>query len=217
MGASATLRRRMRPIFGSPFKKSVLAAAVALTGGALADATPANADVSVGVEVAPEITVAEPEEVMVTTEPPDPVYEERLDVPGPGYVWVGGSWAWTGAEWGWYPGRWRWHPRAACTSSPTTTVSGQTSSSYADTGAAQMRRDVTTAASESGSPQPCGRWTIGGASRCTRAKGRRRDRHAARRLLRARDRARSASPARRRPVLPSGPARDASGAPTAPE
>jgi hypothetical protein len=103
----------MRPMFGSPFKKSALAAqlaAVVLTGGALADPTSASADVSVGIEVAPEITVAEPEEVTVTTEPPDPVYEERLDVPGPGYVWVGGSWAWTGAEWGWYPGRWLMAP-----------------------------------------------------------------------------------------------------------
>jgi hypothetical protein len=98
------------PMFGSPFKKSALAAAVALMGATLADATPASADVSVGVEVAPEITVAEPEEVTVTTEPPDPVYEERLDMPGPGYVWVGGSWAWTGAEWGWYPGRWLMAP-----------------------------------------------------------------------------------------------------------
>jgi hypothetical protein len=81
-------------------------AATALTGAAVAGAPVASADVSVGVDVAPVVTVSEPQEVTVSTEPPDPVYEERMDAPGPGYAWVGGSWGWTGSEWGWYPGRW---------------------------------------------------------------------------------------------------------------
>jgi hypothetical protein len=85
--------------------------AVALAIGGVVFANAAKADVSVSVDVAaPEITVADPEEVTVTTEPPEPIYEEPTDLPGPGYVWVGGSWGWTGRDWGWYPGRWLMAP-----------------------------------------------------------------------------------------------------------
>ncbi len=97
-------------MFGSPFKKSALAVALALTGGILADATPANADVSVGIEVAPEITVAEPEEVTVTTEPPIPFTRSDWTCRGPATSGSAAPWAWTGAEWGWYPGRWLMAP-----------------------------------------------------------------------------------------------------------
>jgi hypothetical protein len=70
---------------------------------AAADVT---ASVDVSIDAAPEVTTADPEEVVATTEPPDPVYEERVDAPGPGYGWVGGYWGWTGSDWVWYPGRW---------------------------------------------------------------------------------------------------------------
>jgi hypothetical protein len=46
----------------------------------------------------------DPEEVTAVTEPPDPLYEEPDDMPGPGYVWIGGYWGWTGADWAWSPG-----------------------------------------------------------------------------------------------------------------
>ncbi len=82
-------------------------AALALTGAGVTDATVAAAQVNVSVDVpVPEVTISDPVEVTATTEPPDPVYEEQTDVPGPGYVWVGGSWGWTGSDWGWAPGRW---------------------------------------------------------------------------------------------------------------
>ena len=56
---------------------------------------------------APEVEATDdPEEVTATTEPPDPLYEEPDEEPGPGYVWVGGYWGWTGGDWGWYPGHW---------------------------------------------------------------------------------------------------------------
>ena len=103
-------------MIGSRFKKSVLGAwltAVALAGASAAGvmcASVASADVSVGIDVAPEITVSDPDEVTVTSEPPDPLYEERTDLPGPGYVWVGGYWGWRGSDWGWYPGRWLMAP-----------------------------------------------------------------------------------------------------------
>jgi hypothetical protein len=53
-----------------------------------------------------EITSEDPEEVQATSEPPDPIYEEQTDMPGPGYIWVGGYWGWTGGDWSWAPGRW---------------------------------------------------------------------------------------------------------------
>jgi len=56
------------------------------------------------------IAEGEPEEVTATTEPPDPVYEEQTDSPGPGNVWVGGYWGWNGADWSWNWGRWATPP-----------------------------------------------------------------------------------------------------------
>jgi hypothetical protein len=72
------------------------------------EAPVATAEVSV--EAGPDVTTSDPEELTVTTEPPDPIYEEENDAPGSGYVWVGGSWAWTGTEWAWYSGRWLMAP-----------------------------------------------------------------------------------------------------------
>ena len=81
--------------------------AIALTGASLTGASIAVAQVSVAVDVTPpEITIGDPVEVRAATEPPDPIYEEQTDLPGPGYVWVGGYWGWTGSDWGWYGGRW---------------------------------------------------------------------------------------------------------------
>ena len=101
--------RRMRGMTRSHSRGIALGAwlaPAAIAFASLTDASVATADVSVSVNVAPEITVADPEEIVATTEPPEPIYEERLDVPGPGYFWVGGSWGWTGADWAWAPGRW---------------------------------------------------------------------------------------------------------------
>ena len=56
------------------------------------------------------VQTGEPEEVTATSEPPDPVYEEPTDAPGPAYVWVGGYWGWGGVGWGWNWGRWEVAP-----------------------------------------------------------------------------------------------------------
>jgi hypothetical protein len=66
----------------------------------------ATAPDDVPVEEAPDVATSDPEEVTAPTEPPDPIYEEPIDPPGPGYAWVGGYWGWTGSDWFWYSGRW---------------------------------------------------------------------------------------------------------------
>jgi hypothetical protein len=91
-----------------------MAATLALLAGATMLSVPATAtaQVSVGASVqidtdaAPVVADSDPEEVSATTEPPEPVYEEQLDSPGPGYFWAGGYWGWSGADWAWYPGHW---------------------------------------------------------------------------------------------------------------
>ncbi len=50
-------------------------------------------------------------------QPPPPEVEYMPPAPGPGYVWIEGSWVWNG-RWIWEPGRWlpqphpfgRWEP-----------------------------------------------------------------------------------------------------------
>jgi hypothetical protein len=103
----APIVRAGRPFVG-------MAAGLAFLAGAamLSLATTATADVSIGAsvqvdaDVAPVVTDSDPEETSATTEPPEPVYEEELDSPGPAYFWVGGYWGWSGVDWAWYPGRW---------------------------------------------------------------------------------------------------------------
>jgi hypothetical protein len=70
---------------------------------AAADDSSASSTVEVDVAPAPE---TEPEELVATSEPPEPVYEEQGDAPGSDVVWVGGYWQWTGSDWGWYYGGW---------------------------------------------------------------------------------------------------------------
>jgi len=50
-------------------------------------AQPGTGTVEVQIAPAPEAT-AEPEEVIATSEPPEPVYEEQVDMPNPGMFWV---------------------------------------------------------------------------------------------------------------------------------
>jgi hypothetical protein len=73
-------------------------------------AAPVNAKAAAANDVRPEITIADPPEVTVTTEPPEPLYEEQADPLGPGYVWTAGYWGWTGVDWAWYPGTWLMAP-----------------------------------------------------------------------------------------------------------
>jgi hypothetical protein len=49
----------------------------------------------------------------VTGPPPAPLEDTVVGVaPGPGYVWVGGSWGWHGNRWAWDHGRWDRPPHA---------------------------------------------------------------------------------------------------------
>jgi hypothetical protein len=73
----------------------------------VAPSATATVDVSVG--PAPDAT-AEPEEVIATSEPPEMIYEEQDDMPGPGMYWVPGYWQWTGNDWYWYYGGWYAQP-----------------------------------------------------------------------------------------------------------
>jgi len=49
-------------------------------------------------------------EVVATEAPPAPQTEVIVASPGPGYVWVRGSWEWHN-RWVWAPGRWIFPPR----------------------------------------------------------------------------------------------------------
>lgn len=56
-----------------------------------------------------------PGEVVVTSEPPAPLYEAVGIAPGPGFIWIGGYYHWNGGGWAWRGGRWARppHPGAA--------------------------------------------------------------------------------------------------------
>ena len=58
----------------------------------------------------PAPATAYQEAVVVAEPPPPPIVEEVVPVPGPGYVWIGGSWGWYGGRWVWVRGRWAWPP-----------------------------------------------------------------------------------------------------------
>ena len=118
LGFSEAIRHgviRLSRIFMKCLAVIAIASAISACGGGFVSvqggasgtvSADANANADTTVEVAPEVTSADPEEVTATTEPPDPIYEEQATMPGPGYVWVGGYWGWTGSDWGWYSGRW---------------------------------------------------------------------------------------------------------------
>jgi hypothetical protein len=73
-----------------------------------------TANTSVAPPDAPESSATVYEEVVVPGPPPPPVYESVYVAPGPGFVWIGGSWRWWGGRWVWARGRWarRPHPHA---------------------------------------------------------------------------------------------------------
>jgi hypothetical protein len=61
-------------------------------------------------DVAPEITTSDPEELVASSEPPDPIYEEPTDPTADDDVWIPGYWHWAGADWTWVDGTWRLPP-----------------------------------------------------------------------------------------------------------
>ena len=53
-----------------------------------------------------------PEEVVVTQDPPAPLYETVGVAPGPGFIWIGGYYHWNGGRWVWYRGHFARPPHA---------------------------------------------------------------------------------------------------------
>jgi len=51
-----------------------------------------------------------PGEVVVTEDPPAPVYETVGIAPGPGFFWIGGYYHWYGNRWGWVAGHYERPP-----------------------------------------------------------------------------------------------------------
>lgn len=59
------------------------------------------------------INIGGPAVVYPDTAPPAPVVEAQPPSPGPGYVWVGGSWVWgDNHHWSWEKGQWQQPPHA---------------------------------------------------------------------------------------------------------
>lgn len=54
-------------------------------------------------------------EVVVSEDPPAPIYEAVGVAPGPGFLWIGGYYHWSGGGWVWYRGHYARppHPGAA--------------------------------------------------------------------------------------------------------
>ena len=63
----------------------------------------------------PSTAMIQPPAMVVSSEPPQVVRETVVvAAPGPGYVWIAGSWIWYGNNWRWYGGHWAQppHPQA---------------------------------------------------------------------------------------------------------
>ena len=57
-------------------------------------------------------------EVVVSGPPPPAPVEAVVASPGPGYVWIGGSWGWTGSRWNWERGHWARPPHPGAVWAP---------------------------------------------------------------------------------------------------
>lgn len=74
------------------------------------DTRPVNSGYGYGYSrgrAAARITVGQPSPYVVSSMPPDPLYEQMSVSPGTGHVWIDGSWHWNGFEWVWLGGRWQ--------------------------------------------------------------------------------------------------------------
>ena len=73
------------------------------------DTRPVNAGYGYGHEAgyaSGRVTVGEPSPYMVSSLPPEPLYEQMAVSPGHGFVWIDGYWHWNSYEWVWVGGRW---------------------------------------------------------------------------------------------------------------
>jgi len=67
-----------------------------------------------------DLSVRTPDaDVIVSGPPPAPQVDVETPVPGPDYVWIGGSWVWgPGDHWEWEKGRWDHRPHAGALWAP---------------------------------------------------------------------------------------------------
>jgi hypothetical protein len=91
-------------------RASAVASLLVLTSGCVVAVRPAPAPVV----YEQTVPAGAPGEVVVTEEPPAPIYETVGIAPGPGYLWIGGYYHWNG-RWVWYRGHYARppHPGAA--------------------------------------------------------------------------------------------------------
>jgi len=107
---STTLKEHSRlPLLRAASGAAALAAVLSLTSGCVVAVHPAP------VVYEQPVPAAAPGEVVVTEEPPAPLYETVGVAPGPGYLWIGGYYHWNGGGWVWYRGHYARppHPGAA--------------------------------------------------------------------------------------------------------
>src|SRR5271163_2924184 len=94
---SNILKENIRlPLLGTAAGAAALLSVLALSSGCVVAVRPAP--------VVYEQPVGAPGEVVVSEDPPAPVYETVGIAPGPGYLWIGGYYHWSGAGWVWYRG-----------------------------------------------------------------------------------------------------------------
>jgi hypothetical protein len=92
-------------------RASALASVLALASGCVVAVRPAPAPVVYEQPVPP----GAPGEVIVSEDPPAPLYEAVGVAPGPGFLWIGGYYHWNAGRWVWYRGHYARppHPGAA--------------------------------------------------------------------------------------------------------
>jgi hypothetical protein len=97
------------PMLRSAAGAAALASALVLASGCVVAVRPAP------VVYEQPVPPGAPGEVVVTEDPPAPVYETVGIAPGPGFIWIGGYYHWSGAGWVWYRGHYARppHPGAA--------------------------------------------------------------------------------------------------------
>jgi hypothetical protein len=94
MNSNSLTEHNRLPLLRTAAGAAALLGVLAFTSGCVVAVRPAPVAVA----------YTEPAEVVVTQEPPPPVYETVGIAPGPGYLWIGGYYHWNGGGWVWYRG-----------------------------------------------------------------------------------------------------------------
>ena len=102
---SNILKENVRlPLLRTAAGASALFSVLALSSGCVVAVRPAP------VVYEQPVPAGAPGEVVVSEDPPAPVYETVGIAPGPGYLWIGGYYHWSGGGWVWYRGHYERPP-----------------------------------------------------------------------------------------------------------